>query len=344
MSIADGRSLGHHAAHRIPRKPSMPTHRLRRRTLLHWAALSPLGGVTLAQAAPTLKGLQLVLPAPPGSQPDVIARWLIEPLAHRAGVPGTVLNVPGAAGALAADAVLRAAPDSGTLLLGGLDHVAYSHLNSSRRALDPFVDFVPVAAVNSDTWVVVTAADAPWRSLRALAEASRRVSLLYPSNGEGSTAHLLSARLCKAVGIEAQHVPYKDTWMPDLIAGRVQFAMAPTPAVLPQLRAGRLLALATLTDERLALPGQPPAIRELGWPDQVFKGGLFLFAPAALAPLAPQLNQWFREVVLLPEIAQRYRDVAIETAPLDLAQTAAAVQQRLQNVDAMRLAVFGRSR
>jgi tripartite-type tricarboxylate transporter receptor subunit TctC len=238
--------------------------------------------------------------------------------------------------------VPRAAPESGSLSLCGLDHVAYSHLNSSRRALDPFVDFVPVAAVNSDTWVLATAADAPWRSLQAPAERSQRESLNYPSHGEGSTAHLLSARPCKAVGIDARHVRYKDAWLPDLIAGRLQWVVAPTPA--PQLRAGRLVALATLTDEALPLPGRPPSIRELGWRDQAFKGGLFLFAPAALAPQAPRLNPWLLEVVAMPEIAQRYRDAAIDTAPLDLEQTAAAVRQRLQTVDAMRLAVFGRSR
>lgn len=325
----------------------MHTHPLRRRTLLQCAALSLLGSAAAAKSnatTPALKGLQFVLPAPPGSQPDVIARWLIEPMAQKAGVPGTVLNMPGAAGALAADAVLRAAPDSGTVLLGGLDHVAYSHLNSSRRALDPFVDFVPVAAVNSDTWVVVTAADAPSRSLQALAERSRRASLNYASNGEGSTAHLLSARLCRAIDIDAQHVPYKDAWMPDLIAGRLQFAVAPTPAVMPLLRSGRLVAMATLTEARLPLPGHPPSIAELGWPDQVFKGGLFLFAPAALAPQAPRLNQWLLEVVAMPQIVQRYRDAAIDTAPLDLEQTATAVRQRLKTVDAMRLEVFGRSR
>ena len=82
----------------------MHTRSFRRRALLQWTALSPLGGVPLAMAnaaPPSLKGLQFVLPTPPGSQPDVIARWLIEPMARKAGVPGTVLNVPGAAGALA---------------------------------------------------------------------------------------------------------------------------------------------------------------------------------------------------------------------------------------------------
>lgn len=323
-----------------------PEH-LRRRTFLKAAALAPTCALTAASAAPAavmLKGLQLVVPAPPGSQPDVIARWLVDPLARKAGVAGTVVNLPGAAGALAADAVLRGGPDGGSLLLGGLDHVAYSHLNSNRRALDPFTDFVPVAAVNRDTWVVATSSDASPKSLQALVDRSRREPLNYASTGEGSTAHLLSARLCKALGMEAQHVPYRDPWMPDLIAGRIQFVVAPTPALLPQLRAGRLMALATLTDERLSLPGEPPTIRELGAPEQVFYGGLFLFAPAALTPLAPQLNGWVRETVTAPDIAQRYRDASIEPMPVDLSATAALVRQRLQLVDAMRMAVFGRSR
>jgi tripartite-type tricarboxylate transporter receptor subunit TctC len=318
-----------------------------RRALLKLAALSPLATAPFAkatQAAPALKGLQFVVPTPPGSQPDVIARWLIEPLAGKAGVPGAVLNVPGAAGALAADTVLQAGPDSGTLLLGGLDHVAYSHLNSARRALDPFKDFIPVATVNSDTWVVATGSGAAMPTFQALVERSRREPLNYASTGEGSTAHLLAARLSAAAGITAQHVPYKDPWMPDLIAGRIHFVVAPTPAVLPQLRAGRLSALATLTDERLPVVGQAPSIRELGWPEQVFKGGLFLFAPSGMAPHAAPLNQWFREVVAMPEIIQRYKDVAIETVPADLTDTAAVVRKRLEAVDAMRMAVFGRSR
>lgn len=317
----------------------------RRTTLLRLAALSacgPLSSALRAAAAATLHQLRLVVPTPPGSQPDTIARWLIGPLAQKASVPGLVVNVPGAAGALAADAVLRATPEAGALLLGGLDHVAYSHLNSDRRALDPFVDFVPVAAVNRDTWLVVTPAGASDRDLATLTR--RRDPLNYGSNGEGSTAHLLSAKLCKALNIQAQHIPYRDAWLPDLLAGRLHFALAPTPAVLPHIRAGRLIALASLTNERLGLPSDPPAIRELGHPELVFHGGLFLFAPAALSSHAAQLNQWFQMVVGEREVALLYRDAAIEATPLDLPQTAAALRERLQLVDTMRLAVFGRSR
>lgn len=327
-------------------------HRFNRRHLLR-TSMALAAGCTLAapfvvaQAASghALRSLQLVVPAPPASQPDVIARWLVEPLARQAGVAGQVVNRPGAAGALAADAVLAAVPESGALLLGGLDHVAYSHLNSQRRALDPFVDFVPVGSVNRDSWVVVTGADGPLTSLAGLAQRSRQSGgLNYASTGEGSTAHLLTARLVKAMGIQAQHVPYRDPWMPDLIAGRVQFAIAPAPAVIAQVRASRLRALATLTDERLPAFDGVPSIRDLGRPEQVFHGGLFLFAPAALAALAPRLNGWLVEVLSQADIAQRYREASIEPTPLNLTQTADLVRQRLQLVDGMRLAVFGRTR
>ncbi|MBC7942155.1 MAG: hypothetical protein H7Z19_20775 [Chitinophagaceae bacterium] len=131
--------------------------------------------------------------------------------------------------------------------------------------------------------------------------------------------------------------------MPDVIAGRVQFVVAPA-AVVAQVRGGRLRALATLTDDRLPAFEAVPSIRELGLPEQVFHGGLFLFAPAALAPLAPRLNAWLIDILLRTDIALLYRDASIEPTPLNLAQTADSVRQRLRLVDGMRLAVFGRTR
>jgi tripartite-type tricarboxylate transporter receptor subunit TctC len=302
-------------------------------------------GRAAAQAAPTLKSLQLVVPTPAGTQPDVIARWIVEPMARRAGVPGVVVNRPGAAGAIAADAVLAAAPETGSLLLGGLDHVAYSHVTGNRRPLDPFVDFVPVGAINRDTWLLVASNETPARSVAALVESSRsRGPMSYASTGEGTTAHLLSARLTKALGIEAQHVPYRDSFFPDLIAGRVQFAVVPTPAALGQVKGGRVQALATLAGERLPQLPEVPSIRELGWPDQVFYGGLFLFAPASLSAHAASLNGWLAETLRQPEIASRYREAAIEPTPLNLEQVRQSVSDRLRVADAMRIQVFGRAR
>lgn len=317
-----------------------------RRTLLTIAAGAwalQHRGLSIAQAAPELKSLQIHVPVPPGAQPDLIARWLAEPLARRAGVPVNVINRPGAAGAIAADAVLSASAETGPLLLGGLDHVAYSHQNSDRRPLDPFIDFVPVGTVNRDSWLVVTGSDSGPPDVASLRDGGRG-PISYASNGELSTGHLLSARLCRALGVDGQHVAYRDSLMPDLIAGRITFAVLPTPAVLSQVRGGRLRALGALTRTRLpALPDVPTLI-ELGHADQVFHGGLFLFAPAALRGQAQRLNGWLVETQRLPDIAARYAEAAIEPMPLDLEQTRQSVAERLRLVDAMRAATFGRGR
>lgn len=319
-----------------------------RRRWLAFSSAALAAGASSRGAAQVIDGLRsihLVVPTPPGTQPDLIARWLIQPMAQMAGVPGQVLNRPGAAGALAADAVLSAAPDTGTLLLGGLDHVAYSHLNSQRKALDPLVDFVPVGAINRDTWLLVASRDTAVSDVAGLVALSRRgTALSYASAGEGTTPHLVTARLCKALGIEAQHVPYKESYQPDLIAGRIQFAVAPTPALLGLIRSNRVQPLASLTSERLEAMPQVPSIRETGWPDQIFHGGLYLFAPTALARHASVINGWPAEALRRPDIVANYRQASIEPTPLSLEQVRVSVSERLQSSDAMRMAVFGRTR
>lgn len=315
-----------------------------RRDIIRQVLLAAVAGIAGRAGADTqpLRSLQLVVPTPPGTQPDLIARWLITPMSRSAGVQGVVLNRPGAAGAIAADTVLAAPTDSGSLLLGGLDAVAYSHLNSERRRLDPFIDFVPVGAASRDTWLVVVPAGSPITTVAELVAASRKASLNYASGGEGSTPHLLSARFVRDLGIAAVHVPYKQSFLPDLIAGRIDFVVAPTPAMLPQVRSGNLRALASLTDERLAVAADVPSIRELGRPDQVFYAGLFIFAPATLSGKATDINGWLLDAVREPAIRSHYREAGIEPVEQDVAQVRAAVAERLRTVDAMRDAVFGR--
>jgi tripartite-type tricarboxylate transporter receptor subunit TctC len=306
-----------------------------------WAA----GAARTARAtqAVPLRSIQLHVPVPPGTQPDQIARWLAEPIQRRSGLPVVVHNRPGAGGAIAADAVLAADTESGALLLGGLDHVVYAPRGGNRRALDPFIDFVPIGAVNRDTWLVVTSAEAGPQRLDGLREAAR-APLTYASQGELSTSHLLAARLSRAIGVEAQHLAYRDSLLPDLVAGRIAFAVLPTPTALAQVRGGRLRALATLSAERLSVLPDVPTMAELGHPGQVFRGGLFLFAPAALGGHAARLNGWLADAQREPEVAARYVAAAIEPAPLDLEQTRQAVVERLRVVSAMREEVFGRTR
>lgn len=315
-----------------------------RRTLLAAIALSPVAHVS-STFATGVEQVDLVVPAPPGSQPDQIARWLTEPMARQSGARVAVHNRPGAAGAIAADAVLAPHPrGTAPLLLGGLDHVAYSHIGNHRRALDPFRDFVPVGTINRDAWLVV-AAPGVASDLRGLVEASRaRGEIAYATTGNGSTAHLVTARLVTGLGIDATHVPYKDSFLPDLMAGRVQFAVAPLPAVIGQVRDRKVVPLAVLSATRQAIVPDVPTAAEAGWPTQVFEGGLFLFAPAALSGQAGTINAWLVAALNDPGVIERYRQAGIVPTPLDLAQTHASVTERMARVDAMRIVVFGQAR
>jgi tripartite-type tricarboxylate transporter receptor subunit TctC len=139
-------------------------------------------------------------------------------------------------------------------------------------------------------------------------------------------------------------VPYKESYVPDLVAGRLHFVVAPTPNLIGAVRDRRLAPLAALADERLPQLPEVASMRELGWPDQVFYGGLFLFAPAALGAHARQLNAWVADALRTSEVATRFAQVGIEPTALDLDGSHRAVAERLRTVDAMRAAVFGRAR
>ena len=264
-------------------------------------------------------------------------------MSQLAGTPGMVLNRPGGAGAIAADTVLAAPLETGSLLLSGLDAIAYSHLNSGRRPLDPFVDFAPVASASRDTWLLVVPHGSRFKSVADLVGAPKDPPLNYASSGEGSTPHLVAARFARDLGIRAVHVPYKQSYLPDLIAGRIDFVIAPTPAMLPQVRGGKLRVLSSLTDERLAVLEGVPTIRELGRPDQVFYGGLFIFAPAGLSARAGQINDWLLATIRQPAIRARFHDAGIETVEQDVEEVRHAMAERLRTVAAMREAVFGRT-
>lgn len=317
----------------------------RRNFTIATLASMTLGGITPGtRASSGTRSLQLVVPTPPGTQPDLIARWLVDPIAQAAGVPATVQNRPGASGAIAADAVMSATPESGALLIGGLDHVAYLHVGNNRRALDPLSELMAVGAVNRDSWLLASCVDTSLRTLDDLVARARRERLSYATPGEGTTAHLLTARLLQRLGLEATHVPYKASHLPDLIAGRVHFALGPVPSLQAQVRAGRLSGLVALSAQRLPQFEAIPSIAELGWPDQAFRGGLFLFAPPTLHARAEEINGWLVGAQREPSVVARYRDAGIETVTLDLRGTRREVQQRLERIDAMRLAVFGRAR
>jgi tripartite-type tricarboxylate transporter receptor subunit TctC len=233
----------------------------------------------LARAAWPERPIRFVAPFAPGGNVDVMARIYAEPLARELGVPVIVENRPGAASNIGTEAVIRAAPDGHTILLGSIansiNHTLYRNLT-----FDVGRDLAPIAPLYSIPNVLTVKADFPARSvaeLIALAKA-RPGALNYGSPGSGTTIHLCGVLFARTAGVELTHVPYRGAAQAqtDLVAGRIEMIFDNLPIALPLLRDGRTRALAVTMDRRAPQLPEVPTMAEAGLPlEMLVWGGVF---------------------------------------------------------------------
>ena len=205
------------------------------------------------------KFIRIVVPFGAGSSPDVIARMLAERLSKGLSQPLVVENKPGASTIIGAQAVAGATPDGYTFL--------YAVNNTT--SINPYVykslpckaeDFVPVVRVLSVPYVLVTSAQSPNKTLAELVTAAKvnAGKMNYGSYGIGQGTHVAMARLLNAAGVTMVHVPYKETAIPDLMAGLIDVAFEPSTTAIAHIKAGKLRALAVSGAKRVgALPDVP---------------------------------------------------------------------------------------
>lgn len=217
------------------------------------------GGHAVAQTAYPSRPVRVLMPFPAGTSPDVIGRLWGERFTQMTGQPIVVENRPGAATIIATQAAAHATPDGYTLLWTAnntfsINPYLYNRLPYSAD------DFVPVSRVLDVPLVLVVSAESKIRTLDELLRTakSKPGSLTYASIGIGTSAHLAMARLLNAADASAVHVPYKENYLPDVIAQRVDVAFEPSTTTIAQLKAGKLRALAVSSIKRVdALPDVP---------------------------------------------------------------------------------------
>jgi len=234
-----------------------------------------------AQAYPA-KPVRVVVGFPPGAGVDITTRLVTPRLAEALGQQFIVDNRPGAAGNIGAEVASKAVPDGYTLLSASapivMSPALYKSLNYNLER-----DFEPVALMASAPFVLVLHPSVPAKSVKELVALarSRPGQLAYASTGSGSTPHL-SMELFKAqAGLNMIHIPYKGTpqAVPDLLSGQVQAMFANTLSVLPQVKAGRLRALAISSVRRSAAIPELPTVAESGMPGYEAGTWFGLFAP-----------------------------------------------------------------
>jgi tripartite-type tricarboxylate transporter receptor subunit TctC len=223
------------------------------------------------ESAPTFpnRPVHLIVPLPPGSNPDVRSRHIAQKLSEEWGQPVIVENRAGASGAIAMEHVVRSAPDGHTILMAHLGMLALlPHMR--RLSFDPLKDLIPVTKVAAGPPVLVLNPGVPAGSLKELIEYAKANpgKLNAASGGEGGPTHLVLLLFNKAAGLNITHVPYKGGTQAtaDLLSGQVQAMFDFTNIVAPHIKTGRLKPIAVTGETRLAVLPDVPTFQELGYP------------------------------------------------------------------------------
>ena len=241
------------------------------------------------------KVVRIVVPFPPGGSTDLLARKLGEKLQASMGQPVIVENKPGAGGAVGSEFVAKAPPDGYTLLMGVTGSHGISVSLNLKLPYHPLRDFAPISMVVSAPLVVVVGPGFPANTLAeyvAYAKAHPE-QVTHSSPGNGTSMHLTGEMFNLAAGTKLVHVPYKGSAgaVNDLIGGQVQSMFGDFLVVLPQVKAGRIKALAVTSARRHQLLPDVPTVSESGYPGFEALSWQGLFAPAGTPPdIVAKLN------------------------------------------------------
>jgi tripartite-type tricarboxylate transporter receptor subunit TctC len=292
---------------------------------------------TLAVAQPAdpypSKPVRLILPFPPGGGTDILGRLIGERLAAGLGQPVVAENRGGAGGNVGAEAAARSAPDGYTIILAATT-LAISPGLYAKLGYDPIRDFAPISLVATVPNVMVTHPSVPARTLQefiALARAQPG-AMNFGSGGSGTSNHLGGELFNIVAGVKLVHVPYKgvNLAMNDVLAGNVQLVLIGIPAAAPNIRSGRLRALAVLARERSAALPEVPTAAEAGLPDFDVTTWYGVLAPAGTPrPIVMRLNADLVRIMHSPDLKERLATMATEPRTSTPEEFAAYIKQEM---------------
>lgn len=254
----------------------------------------------------------LVVAYAPGGMGDAFARTVAERLATVLKQSVLVDNKPGATGAIGTRFVAKAPADGYTLLLGQTGEMAINSAVMKSPGYDALRELKPVLLVGEAPLVMVAPANAPFSSVKELAQVAqaRPGSLTYASSGTATPGHLAAAALAIGIKADMAHAPYKGAGpaLTDVLGGHVAFFFSSAPAALPHVRTAKLKAIAVSSASRMAaLPNTPTVAETLPGFSFSLWGGVF--APAAApAEVVATLNRELNRIIADPAIRQRLED------------------------------------
>ena len=263
-----------------------------------------------AQEYPT-KPIRLVITYPPGGNTDLVGRALALKLGEFMGQQVVVDNRGGAGGVLGSMITAQSAPDGYTIMLGTSAGMVINPLLSRKLSYDPVKDFAPVSMVVIVPQLLVINPQLPVKNVRELiAFAKAKPGYLNAgSSGVGTPNHFGTELLKWLAGVDIVHVPYKGgaPALTDLLGGQIQMAFSSVPAVLPHIKAGRLVALGVGSAKRSPALPNIPTIAEAGVPGYEYTTWYGIFAPAKTPrTLIARLNAEIVKAMETPDIKDRF--------------------------------------
>lgn len=302
----------HGRAHRLARNVARVVAHVMPRVMAHVVAPAlALGilatGPVFAQAYPT-KPIRIIVPYPVGGTTDLVARSVAPLLSESLGQPVVIENKSGAGGTIGEAEVARAAPDGYTLALVFDNHGVNHHLYK-RLPYDPFKAFDAVSLMVQSPHLLAAPASFPASNLKELIDYAKANNgkVVYGSTGTGSSNHLAPVLLARRGGFEAVHVPYKGggPLLNDLLGGQVGFAFGSLPFLAPQVKSGKLKAIAVAGRARSPQFPDVPTVAET-FPGFEAQSWIGLLAPAGTPrAVIDRLSAELARLLKRPEMNER---------------------------------------
>ena len=285
-----------------------------------------------AQGYPN-KAVKIVVPITAGSATDILARTVGQKLSELWGQPVIIDNRPGAGGTIGAAIVAKSPPDGYTLLVHSAAH-AYNPSIYANLTYDTGKDFVEIVPLAGQPNVLVVSSSSGIRTVAELIAAAKQKpgALNFASAGNGSGTHINGEKFKLAAGIDVLHIPYKGTpeALTDTMAGRTTFFFSPISAALPNVREGKLTALAVSTAKRSSVLPNVPTVAESGLPGFDYNLWVGMFAPAGTpADLVDRINRDVLRVLATPEAKERLAALGADAMPMTPAEFRKFVQEEI---------------
>jgi tripartite-type tricarboxylate transporter receptor subunit TctC len=293
-----------------------------------FALLSPLPAP--AQGTFPTRSVKFIVPFPAGGINDVLARIVGDKLQTKWGQPVIIEQKTGAGGNIGADLTSHADPDGYTLMVAppgplSINQTLYKHLTYKPD------DFVPITMLGSVPNVAIVRKDVPVSSLKELVEYIKKQpgKVVYGSQGNGATPHLTANMFMGLTDTQMVHVPYRGETLvlQDMLGGHVDLFFGNISAALALWRDGKIKVLAVLDKTRAKQMPDVPTSAEAGMPDLYSTSWFAVAGPPKLpTDLQNKLSETFNEVLKMPDVQQKFRNVGIEPVGGTPAATAAFIK------------------